>query len=87
MTYDNDHIDDYWMKITNQYFNDSPMQYYYNFRSLRKVGLIDTRPTLPISSYKQQYPVNNLKRNIKYNPDPPKFDMVKPLYNDIKLIT
>ena len=75
------------MNITNDDFNDFHMKYYYNFRRLCKAGLVNPRPTLPTSSYKRHFPINNLKRPIKCNPDPPKFDMVTPLLNDTKLIT
>ena len=34
-TYDNEPIDDDWMKITNDEFNYFCMKYYYNFRRLR----------------------------------------------------
>ena len=52
-----------------------------------EAGILNPRPTLPTSSYKQHYPVNNLKRPIKCNYEPPKFDMVTPYFNDNKFIT
>ena len=75
------------MNITANNFNDFHMKYYYNFIRLREYVLVNTRPTSPNLSYKQHYPVNNIKIPIKCNPDPPKFDIVTPLCNDTKFIT
>ena len=85
-TYDNYPIGDDWTRITNKDFNDSRMKYYYKFRSLHEAVLVNPRPALTTSSYTRHYPVDNLKRPIKYNPDPPIFDTVKLLCNETKLI-
>ena len=84
--YDNYPIGDDWIKITNDDFNDLCMKYYYNFRSLSEAGIVNNRPTLPTSSYMWHSQVNNLKRPIEWNPDPPKFDMVTPFFNDTKSV-
>ena len=86
ITYNNDPIGDDLMNITANNFNDFHMKYYYNFIRLREYVLVNTRPTSPNLSYKQHYPVNNIKIPIKCNPDPPKFDIVTPLCNGNKLI-
>ena len=52
ITYDNYPIGGDWTKITNDYFNDFCMKYYYNFRTLREAGVVNYRPTLPTSYYK-----------------------------------
>ena len=59
---------------------------YYNFRILREAGLVNPRPTLPTLSYKRHSPISNIKRPIKFNPGPPKLDMMTPLCNETKLI-
>ena len=63
------------------------MKYYYKFIRLRESVLVNPKPTLPTPSYKQHSSVNNLKRPIKWNPDPTKFYMVKLLCDDTKLTT
>ena len=63
------------------------MKYYYNFRSLHKSGLVNTRKTSTTSSYKRHYPVDNQKRPIKCNLEPRIFDVVTPFCNYTKLIT
>ena len=75
------------MNINNNNFNDFRMEDYYSFRRLRAVGLINTRPNVPNSSYKRHSPVDNLKRPIKLNTDPPIFGMVTSLCNETRLIT
>ena len=85
--YDNEPIGDECMNITNADFNDFRMEDYYNFRRLCEDELVITRPTLPDSSYKQNFPVNNFKRPIKCNPRPNKFYMMTPLCNYTTLIT
>ena len=63
------------------------MKDHYNFRSLCEAGLVNSRPDSTTSFYKRHSQVNNLRRPIICNPDPPKFDIVTPLCNDTKFIT
>ena len=86
-TYDTDPIGGDWMKITNEDYSYFCMKYYYKFRRLREAGVVNPRPTSTIFSYKRHYPVNNLKRPIKCNHEPPKFGTATPLCNDTKLVT
>ena len=63
------------------------MKDYYNFIMLCEDGIVNPMPTLKTSYYKRHPPVDTLNRPIKFNPSPPIFDMVTPLFNDTKLIT
>ena len=76
ITYDNDHIGDGRMKITNEEFNDFCIKYYYNFRRFYESGLVNPRPNSKASPYKPHSSVDNLNRTIKSNPTTAEFDMV-----------
>ena len=80
ITYYNDPIGDYWMKITNVDFNDFRIKYYYNFRSLCEARLVNTRSKLTASSYKPHSSADKLKITIKSDPVSSRFDIVTPFY-------
>ena len=81
-TYDNEHIGYEWTKITNDDFNYLRMKDYYNLRSLRGAGLVNTSTTSKTSTYKQHYPVDNLKRPTQQNYEPSRSDTIVPLCNN-----
>ena len=80
--HDIDSIGSEWVKVTNDNYNEFCIIGYNYFRRLRMAGILNPMPNSKIFPFKPYYSIDNIKRPIKLNTGPYRFDMVTPLCHD-----